>query len=167
MTRPRICGTLLPRKRRQRGQCDRRGKRAGVGKIPDRTGIEERPETVETRAEAGHFEGRHRARQAERRRGPHRGERQSRYMIARIIPNKTAEETLAAMFAIFGEIPEELRKTLTLDNGTEFVQAHGTAPNSITTILRSPLPLPGNADPTKTSTVTYAGSSRRAQTSTR
>ena len=49
--------TLLPRKRRQRGQCDRRGKRAGVGKIPERTGIEERPESVQARDEAGHFEG--------------------------------------------------------------------------------------------------------------
>jgi len=49
--------TLLPRKRRQRGQSDRRGKRAGVGKIPERTGIEERPEAAETRDQAGHLEG--------------------------------------------------------------------------------------------------------------
>jgi len=129
--------TLLPRKRRQRGQCDRRGKRAGVGKIPDRTGIEERPETVETRAEAGHFEG-------DTVLGKQSGaavhtevERQSRYMIARIIPNKTAEETLAAMFAIFGEIPEELRKTLTLDNGTEFVK-HMELHELITTYFARP-----------------------------
>ena len=56
MTRP-LMRTLLPRKRRQRGQCERRGKRAGVGKIPERTGIEERPETVETRDEARAFRG--------------------------------------------------------------------------------------------------------------
>ena len=117
--------TLLPRKRRQRGQSDRRGKRAGVGKIPQRTGIEERPEAVETRDQAGHFEG-------DTVVGEQGGaavhtevERQSRYMIARIIPNKTAEQTLAAMLAIFGEIPEQLRKTLTLDNGTEFVKHMG------------------------------------------
>ena len=129
--------TLLPRKRRQRGQCDRRGKRAGVGKIPERTGIEERPEAAETRDEAGHFEG-------DTVIGKQGGaavhtevERQSRYMIARIIPNKTAEETLAAMLAIFGEIPEELRKTLTLDNGTEFVK-HMELHDLITTYFARP-----------------------------
>src|SRR5450755_3913627 len=129
--------TLLPRKRRQRGQCDRRGKRAGVGKIPERTGIEERPEAVEDRAEAGHFEG-------DTVIGKQSGaavhtevERQSRYMIARIIPNKTAEETLAAMLAIFGEIPEKLRKTLTLDNGTEFVK-HMELHDLITTYFARP-----------------------------
>lgn len=129
--------TLLPRKRRQRGQCDRRGKRAGVGKIPQRTGIEERPDAVEARDEAGHFEG-------DTVVGKQSGaavhtevERQSRYMIARIIPNKTAEETLAAMLAIFGEIPEELRKTLTLDNGTEFVK-HMELHDLITTYFARP-----------------------------
>ena len=129
--------TLLPRKRRQRGQCDRRGKRAGVGKIPQRTGIEERPEAVEDRVQAGHFEG-------DTVIGKQGGaavhtevERQSRYMIARIIPNKTAEETLAAMLAIFGEIPEELRKTLTLDNGTEFVK-HMDLHDLITTYFARP-----------------------------
>ena len=35
--------TLLPRKRRRRGQCDRRGKRAGVGKIPQRTWLKSVP----------------------------------------------------------------------------------------------------------------------------
>jgi len=134
--------TLLPRKRRQRGQCERRGKRAGVGKIPQRIGIEDRPEVVETRGEAGHFEGDTVA-------GKQRGaavntevERQSRYMIARIIPNKAADQTLAAMLAIFREIPEQLRKTLTLDQRHRVRQAHGTA-RSHHHVLRSPLRLLG------------------------
>jgi len=63
-------------------------------------------------------------------------------VIARIIPNKTAEETLAAMLAIFGEIPEELRKTLTLDDGTEFVK-HMELARSHHYVLRSSLPLLG------------------------
>jgi len=87
-------------------------------------------------------------------------------MIARIIPNKTAEETLAAMFAIFGEIPEELRKTLTLDNGHRVRQAHGTARTSSTTYFARPYHS-WERGSNETSTVTYAGSSRRAQTSTR
>jgi len=53
-------------------------------------------------------------------------ERQSRYMIARI-PSKTAEETLTAMLAIFGEIPEQLRKDTDARQRHRVRQAHRTA----------------------------------------
>ena len=115
--------TLLPRRRLARGKRDGRGRQKF--KIPGRVGIEERPESVDDREEAGHFEG-------DTVIGKQGGaalhtevERKTRYVIARIIPNKTADETFAAMLAIFGEIPPELRKTLTLDNGTEFAQHLG------------------------------------------
>ena len=115
--------TLLPRRRLARGKRDGRGRQKF--KIPGRVGIEERPESVDDREEAGHFEG-------DTVIGKQGGaalhtevERKTRYVIARIIPNKTADETFAAMLAIFGEIPPELRKTLTLDNGTEFAHHLG------------------------------------------
>src|SRR5208283_26076 len=97
----------LPRRRLARGKRDGRGRQKF--KIPGRVGIEERPESVDDREEAGHFEG-------DTVIGKQGGaalhtevERKTRYVIARIIPNKTADETFAAMLAIFGEIPPELR----------------------------------------------------------
>ncbi len=112
--------TLLPRRRRARGKPDGRGRQKF--KIAGRVGIEERPAVVDTREEAGHFEG---DTVIGKQGGPAlhtEVERQSRYLIARIIPDKTADATVNAMLAIFGEIPPELRKTLTLDNGTEFAR---------------------------------------------
>jgi IS30 family transposase len=113
---------FLPRHHKERGKVDGRGKRAGVGKIPQRVGIEERPAEVENREQPGHWEG-------DTVIGKQGGaavhtevERQTRFMVVRLIPNKTAAETLAAMLSIFGEIPEDLRRTLTLDNGPEFVR---------------------------------------------
>lgn len=127
----------LNRQRPARGCPDRRGKRAGVGKIPDRVGIEERPAEVDSRRQAGHWEG-------DTVIGKQGGaalhtevERQTRYLVARIIPGKSAADTLEAMLGIFGEIPEELRRTLTLDNGTEFVR-HMDLRELITTYFARP-----------------------------
>ncbi|MGO9976373.1 MAG: IS30 family transposase [Solirubrobacteraceae bacterium] len=120
---PQDLRTLLPRRRLARGKVDGRGRQKF--KIPARIGIEERPAAVDSRAEAGHFEGDTVIGKQGRPAVHTEVERATRYMIARIIPSKSADDTLAAMLAIFGEIPPELRKTLTLDNGTEFARHLG------------------------------------------
>ena len=127
--------SLLPRRQLARGKRDGRGRQKC--KIPGRVGIEERPAEVESREEAGHFEGDTVIGKQGQAALHTEVERQTRYLIARIIPSKSAPDTLDAMLAIFGDIPPRLRKTLTLDNGTEFAQ-HIALHELITTYFARP-----------------------------
>ena len=89
--------------------------------IKDRCSIHDRPEEIEDRGEAGHWEGDliicknarpvlvlH--------------ERKTRMTIATRLTGKTAAETVSAMTAIFRRVDPGLRSSVTLDNDTTFAR---------------------------------------------
>ena len=91
--------------------------------IKDRASIHDRPKTIESRSEAGHWEGDLIICKCTR---PvlvlH--ERKSRVTLAARLTGKTAAETISAMLAVFGRIDPHLRRSITFDNDTAFAQ-HG------------------------------------------
>lgn len=108
----------------RRHKCRRKQIRYGAGRrfIPDRVGIEQRPEIVNDRSRFGDWE-------ADLVLGARRSgaiatyvERKSRYLIASLLPDRRAESFNAAAIPIYQALPRELRQTLTLDNGKEFSQ---------------------------------------------
>ena len=89
----------------------------------DRASIHDRPKIIESRSEAGHWEGDLIICKCTR---PvlvlH--ERKSRVTLAARLTGKTAAETISAMLAVFGRIDPHLRRSITFDNDTAFAQ-HG------------------------------------------
>jgi len=112
---------LLPRHKSRRG---RLGKRGGspVDRIQERVSIQERPADVQHRASPGHWEGDLMlfARCGQAVLVTH--ERHSRLLLARRQPNKQAAPVARGLMRQFRALPEALRRTLTVDNGTEFAQ---------------------------------------------
>jgi IS30 family transposase len=108
----------------RRHRC-RRARRARPSRdtIRDRASIHDRPKAIETRAEAGHWEG---DLIICKRTRPvlvlH--ERKSRVTLAARLTGKTAAETISVMLAVFGRIDPALRKSVTFDKDTVFAQ-HG------------------------------------------
>jgi IS30 family transposase len=88
-------------------------------RIKDRISIHERPDSVDDRAEVGHWEGdlvicKH-ARPV-----LVLHERKTRITLIARLSGKTAAETIATMLAVFDRVPHALRKSITFDNGGEF-----------------------------------------------
>lgn len=108
-----------------RGHAKRRkwnGRSGKVERIHNRISIHDRPEEVETREEFGHWEG-----DSVIGKGKHHGihtevERKTRYLLAKLLPKLDSEQTILAQQKIFSNLPESARKTITLDNGLEFVR---------------------------------------------
>ena len=104
--------------RRQR-VCHRRGRiRQGA---PAKRSIHERPEEINTRVEEGHWEGD----LVVSKRGTNTAvlsltERVTRKKLFRLIPNHQAATVFSALWAILEQLPPEMRKSITLDNGPEF-----------------------------------------------
>ncbi len=101
-----------------------RRKRYGSGKrrnrIPNRVGIEQRPAEVESRESPGHWEADTVV--CKNGRLATYVERHSRYVIIARLPDGTACQFNAATIRCFRKIPAHLRKTLTTDNGSEFIE---------------------------------------------
>jgi IS30 family transposase len=92
-------------------------------RIPNRVGIEQRPKEVESRRRRGHWE-------ADTVVGKHGRlatcvERKSRYVLIARLPDGRACSFNTAAIRCFRKIPKRWRKTLTTDNGSEFIE-HGT-----------------------------------------
>ena len=89
--------------------------------IKDRVSIHERPENIDARTEAGHWEGDliicKRTRPV-----LILYERKSRVTLAARLVGKTAAETISVMLAVFARIEPTLRKSITFDNDTAFAQ---------------------------------------------
>jgi IS30 family transposase len=112
-------------KRLRQGYKPRR-KRYGSGprpsRIPNRVPIAQRPASVETRKSPGHWE-------ADTMVGV-RGrlatfvERKSRYLLIARLPDGTAAALNMGAMRLFKRLPRHCRKTVTADNGSEFVE-HG------------------------------------------
>jgi IS30 family transposase len=103
----------------------RRRKLKGIGrkvrktKIPNRIPIEARPKAVNSRRYYGHWEGD----TMESQKSPpvlnSLTERKSRLLLLTKLERKAAGETKRAIVGRLAAVPRSLRKTLTLDNGTE------------------------------------------------
>jgi len=112
----------LPRAgRKRRRRCPRREGR-GRGKIPFRRDIDERPKEVDTRKEAGHWEGDlvngtpgsgHMVSMVERR---------TRYTLVSWVGSKDAAPVSEQLICTARRVDKRLFKTLTLDNGKEFAR---------------------------------------------
>lgn len=109
------------RKRRRRGQ----GKRRRGPGIPNRVGIRERPKSVETREEIGHWEGDTVVGKGQDGFIVTLVERRSRLLVAGKTMTKRASEVGQAVADALQDRPVSWIKTLTLDNGTEFTE-HGS-----------------------------------------
>src|SRR3954447_13180524 len=111
---------LLPRGRARRG---RRRARQPRSVIAGRRSIHDRPEEVQERKEAGHWEGDllicRRARP-----GLVLKERKTRFVLAAKPAGKSAAETAAVLMAIFRRLDPRLRASVTFDNDTAFAR-HG------------------------------------------
>jgi IS30 family transposase len=111
---------LLPRGRARRG---RRRARQPRSVIAERRSIHDRPEDVERRQNAGHWEGDllicKRARPVLVLK-----ERKTRLVLAARLAGKSAAETVAVMMAIFRRLDPRLRSSVTFDNDTAFAR-HG------------------------------------------
>jgi len=105
--------------RRRRRQC-----RYGAGRrhIPGRVGIELRPEVVALRRRFGDWE----ADSVIGQRGASaiftQVERKSRFLLAGKLTDRTAASWNAATLGSMGALPRTLRRTLTVDNGSEFAR---------------------------------------------
>ena len=111
---------LLPRGRARRG---RRRARPPRSTIAGRRSIHDRPESVEGREEAGHWEG---DLLICRRTRPVLvlKERKTRFVLAARLAGKSAAETVAVTMAVFRRLDPRLRSSITFDNDTAFAR-HG------------------------------------------
>jgi IS30 family transposase len=111
---------LLPRGRAKRG---RRRARQPYSVIAERRSIHDRPEAVQERKEAGHWEG---DLLICRRTRPVLvlKERKTRFVLAARLAGKSAAETVAIMMAVFRRLDPRLRASITFDNDTAFAR-HG------------------------------------------
>ncbi|GGY12159.1 IS30 family transposase [Litchfieldella qijiaojingensis] len=103
------------RRNKQRAQA----KSAGLGKIPNRVGIEHRPAEVDDRLTIGHWEGDTVLKGHKQSGLVTLVERRSGYLLAARLPNITAELMQKAMIRLLKPRRGAV-KTITLDNGSEF-----------------------------------------------
>jgi transposase, IS30 family len=109
--------------RRQRVVQRRSRFKAGA---PEKKRIDTRPESVETREEIGHYEA---DTVVSCKHGSGNAvltiiERSSRKRFYFWIPNLEAATVLAVLLPFFRALPASMRKTLTVDNGSEFASLH-------------------------------------------
>jgi transposase, IS30 family len=111
----------LPRGKSRRGLRGRRGGSAAK-LIQGRISVAERPAAAANRKVPGHWEADLMlfARYGQAILTVH--ERTSRLMLARRPPNKAANRIGRQLLRLFARMPAHLRKTLTIDNGTEFAR---------------------------------------------
>jgi IS30 family transposase len=89
-------------------------------RIPERVGIEDRPAAVESRKEAGHWEAD--TMLAVSGRLATCVERKSRYVLIGRLPDGRACQFNRVALRLFKQMPQTVRKTLTTDNGSEFIE---------------------------------------------
>jgi len=103
------------RRRRPRGAA-----RVRRSRIPGRVGIEQRPSIVEKRSRKGDWEG-----DTVAGKSGHLVtvvDRKSRYVLLAKVPDKRASSVNRGGIRALQKVPDQFRKTLTLDNGTEFAR---------------------------------------------
>lgn len=103
------------RKRRNRGV----GRRERRTKIPNRVSIDSRPPAVENRRRYGHWESDSLVSGKSPAALNTLVERKSRYLMLTRVRRKTAKATRKAIVARLETVDPKIRRTLTMDNGTE------------------------------------------------
>lgn len=113
-------GGLYKHLRRHR-KYRRKQRRYGAGRrfIAGRTGIEQRPKVVDARDRFGDWEGDTVVGKRGKSQIVTHVERKSRYLMAAKLEDRKAETFAAKGVELFNSLTPELRKTLTLDNGSE------------------------------------------------
>jgi IS30 family transposase len=107
----------LPRRHRKRWRLKASGGTQGLGIVPR---IQERPKAASSRGRFGDWEGD--SMLGKRQKGSIvsvQQERKSRFVLFTKCRDKSAKQTKKAIVHRFKEIPERLRRSLTLDRGTE------------------------------------------------
>lgn len=115
------CLRRAHRKRKQKSI----GRRQRKTKIPNRISIEERPLSVESRHYYGHWEGDSLVSRKSLFALNSLTERKSRLLLLTRLKRKGAEETKNAVIDRLQSLPATMRRTLTLDNGTENAKHEG------------------------------------------
>lgn len=115
------CLRRAHRKRKQKSI----GRRQRKTKIPNRISIEERPLSVESRYYYGHWEGDSLVSRKSLFALNSLTERKSRLLLLTRLKRKGAEETKNAVIDRLQALPATMRRTLTLDNGTENAKHEG------------------------------------------
>ena len=114
---------LLPQRKHRRGRLGKRGA-SPLDHIKGRVSIHDRPDCVSDRRQAGHWEADLMlfARYGQAVLVLH--ERHSRYTELRRQPSKASAAVLSSLSRRFRSLPDALRRSVTFDNGTEFVLHH-------------------------------------------
>lgn len=108
----------LPRKQKARRNHNGRG--VHKARIPQRVSIHLRPQTIDRRAEFGHWEGDTVEGKKSDGDGIHTEvERLSRLMLARRVEAVDSPKTLSVQIEMFSSLPDSARRSTTLDNGRE------------------------------------------------
>lgn len=110
---------LLPRAKFKRGFRGRKGSNP-ANFIKHRVSIKERPKHIDKRLEFGHWEGDLLMFSDKLSNILVVQERKSRFVMLTAQANKRAPTVINNQTNLFSNLPKKLRKTLTLDNGTEF-----------------------------------------------
>lgn len=103
----------------------RRGKKHYAARqpaAPNKTSIDERPEHIDAREEAGHWEGDLMVSRQSHAVLLHLRERKTRFSQIVNLPDAKAETAKHAVISTLGAFPGDLARTLTLDNGSENAQ---------------------------------------------
>jgi len=112
------CLRRAHRKRKHKGI----GRKQRKTKIPNRVSIEARPPSVESRRYYGHWEGDSLISRKSLAALNSLTERKSRLLLLTKLKRKGAEDTKNAVIGRLYALPAQMRRTLTLDNGTENAQ---------------------------------------------
>ncbi len=118
------------RQPKRRSKYRAQAKSAGLGKIPNRIGIEHRAAEVDARLRIGHWEGDTMLKGHKQSGLVTLVERRSGYLLAARLPNITAELTQKAMIRLLKPRRGAVQ-TVTLDNGSEFAN-HETVAQAVT-----------------------------------
>ena len=106
-------------RRKQKKRKKYKGRMVHRGHIPDRVSIHERPEEINNRMVFAHWEG-DTVEGKGHRDGLHTEvERMSRFIMAKKVDAITSDATILVQQGMFSDLPNEARKTTTLDNGRE------------------------------------------------
>lgn len=114
------------RQPKRRSKHRAQAKSAGLGKIPNRIGIEHRPAEVDDRLTIGHWEGDTVLKGHKQSGLVTLVERRSGYLLAARLPRISAELTKAAMIRLLTPRRGAVQ-TITLDNGSEFASHEAVA----------------------------------------